>query len=458
MGLYDYLEKNKEKMISCLQGCIRIPSRYADDGSGYPYGQNLQNCLEYVLNLCEEMGFETGSMDGHVGWCEYGRGDEMIAVLGHLDVVPEGEGWTVPPYEGIISDGKIFGRGTIDDKGPVIAALFALKAVKESGLPLNRRVRLIFGLNEETGSADMKYYIKHGGEIPVMGFTPDGEYPVINGEKGLVTEFFERDWTQTGPVRILEINGGSAHNIVPDKASARLLCSEPLIEEILEMAAKTEKIRAEKHGNEILIGAAGVNAHGGTPWEGENAIGRLMLFLSKLPVEGEAGDVIRMLAQKIGMEYNGASMGISMEDELSGFFIMNLGVITADEKSIQVKTNYRYPVTGRFEDCGPKIEKIFGDAGFRISHLLHKQALYMDESCQLVQKLLEVYRKYTGDESAPKCIGGGTYAKMMPNILAFGPVFPGDEVREHKPDEFIEIERLMDNAKIMADAIYELAR
>ena len=137
---------------------------------------------------------------------------------------------------------------------------------------------------------------------------------------------------------------------------------------------------------------------------------------------------------------------------------MNLGVITADEKSIQVKTNYRYPVTGRFEDCGPKVEKIFGDAGFRISHLLHKQALYMDESCQLVQKLLEVYRKYTGDGSAPKCIGGGTYAKMMPNILAFGPVFPGDEVREHKPDEFIEIERLMDNAKIMADAIYELAR
>lgn len=458
MSFYDYLEENKEKMISSLQDCIRIPSRYADDGSGYPYGRKLQDCLEYMLKLCEEMGFETGQMDGHAGWCEYGQGDEMIAVLGHLDVVPEGEGWTAPPYEGVVTEGKIFGRGAIDDKGPVVAALFALKAVKESGLPLKRRVRLIFGLNEENGSADMKYYIKHGGEIPVMGFTPDGEYPVINGEKGLVTEFFEKEWTQSGPVRILEINGGSAHNIVPDKASARLLCSEPLIEEILELAAKTEKIWAESYGNEILIGAKGVNAHGGTPWEGENAIGRLMLFLSELPLEGEAADVIRMLAQKIGMEYDGASMGISMEDQLSGFFIMNLGVITADEKSILIKTNYRYPVTGRFEDCGPIIEAVFEKAGFRQEYFLHKKALYMEESSELVQKLLKVYRDYTGDESAPKCIGGGTYAKMMPNILAFGPIFPGDEVREHKPDEFIEIDRLMDNAKIMADAIYELAK
>ena len=149
-------------------------------------------------------------------------------------------------------------------------------------------------------------------------------------------------------------------------------------------------------------------------------------------------------------------MGISMEDELSGFFIMNLGVITADEKSIQVKTNYRYPVTGRFEDCGPKIEKIFGDAGFRISHLLHKQALYMDESCQLVQKLLEVYRKYTGDESAPKCIGGGTYAKCFKNIVAFGPEFIGANYNVHMTDENFPIDHLKKAVKAYTYAILNL--
>jgi len=452
---HDYIDSHRDELVADLQKIIRIPSVYADDGSGHPYGQKLRDCLDFMVELCREKGFAAQEMDGQLGWCEYGEGDEMVAVLGHLDVVPEGEGWTVPPYEGVAADGRVYGRGTMDDKGPVIAALYALQAVKASGLPMKRRVRLLFGLNEETGSADMKHYIKHGGEIPVMGITPDGEYPVINGEKGLVTEFFARDWEQTGDIRVLEMKGGAAHNIVPDKAYAELACSAQMAEQIIAMQA--EKVTCTRTEAGVRVEAAGVNAHGGTPHEGENAIGRLMLFLNKLPLQGDLAQVVDLLASKIGMEWDGKSMGIAMEDELSGKLTMNLGVVDADADHVEVKTNYRYPVTRTFEECGPVVEAAFEAAGFHQSYIQHKARIYMEPDCELVRKLLEVYSDYTGDHSGPKCIGGGTYAKMMPNILAFGPIFPGDEVREHKPDEFIEIDRLVDNAKILASAVYELA-
>ncbi len=454
-AFHDYIDRHKDAMIRDLQGCIRIPSVYADDGSGHPYGLRLRECLDYMLALCREKGFDACEMDGQLGWCEFGEGEEMVAVLGHLDVVPEGEGWTVPPFGGDVVDGRIYGRGTMDDKGPLIAALYGLCALKESGLPLKRRIRLIFGLNEETGSADMKYYTGHGGEIPVMGFTPDGEYPIINGEKGLVVQFFEHALNQMGDIRLAELQGGVAHNSVPGKAFARLICPEDIAAQIA--AVPEEKVRFTATDDGVLIEAVGIDAHGGSPWEGENAVGRLLLFLNKLPLQGDLKQVVAFLAEKIGMECFGESLGLAMEDAESGKFTMNMGMITGDEKGIEVRVNYRYPVTKSFEDCGPQILAAFEGAGFRQTHLQHKARIYMEEGCPLVQKLLKVYADYTGAPAKAKCIGGGTYAKMMPNILAFGPIFPGDEVREHKPDEFMELERLADNAKILADAMYALA-
>ena len=454
--LHELIDNSRDAMVASLQGCIRIPSVYADDNSGYPYGKNVKNALDYMLALAESLGFRTHNMDNQVGWCEYGDSDEMVAVLGHLDVVPEGEGWSVPPYEGRVVDGRIYGRGSMDDKGPVVASLYALKALKDSGVPLKRRIRLIFGCNEETGSADMKYYMAHGGEVPVMGITPDGEYPVINGEKGLVTEFFARDYDQAGQdIQVIELNGGAAHNIVPDKAYVRLACSDELAEQILAMTAEEIKVTREEGG--VRIDAFGVNAHGGHPEEGKNAIGRLMIFLKKLPLSGDLKEIVDLLADKLGMEWDGTALGVAMEDELSGPFTMNLGVVRASDKHIEVHTNYRYPVTRTFEECGPAVKAAFYGAGFETIHFLHKNRIYMAPDCELVQKLLKVYRAYTGDMSEPMCIGGGTYAKMIPNTLAFGPIFPGDVVREHKPDEYMEIDRLVDNAKILVAAIQELA-
>ena len=457
MELYDWIERNSDDLVRSLQGCVQIPSVCADDQSGYPYGEQVHRCLHYVLELARELGFTVHNMDEQVGWCEYGQGEEMVAVLSHLDVVPEGEGWTVPPYGGQVLNGRIYGRGTMDDKGPALCALYGLLAIKQAGLPLKRRIRLIFGLNEETGSADLKYYTTHGGEIPVMGITPDGEYPVINGEKGLVTEFFTRELHQTGVIRLTSLSGGEAHNIVPAHARAVLACPGEMAEKIA--ARRADKVRCTRTEEGVCVEAEGVGAHACTPGEGENAIGRLMRFLSDLPLEGELKTMVDMLAGRLGMEWDGRSLGIAMEDELSGPLTMNMGVIRMEGERVDVRLNYRYPVTRGFEECGPQVRAAFEGAGFRQDYLLHKPALYMPADSPLVSKLMKVYTGCTGDSSAaPKCIGGGTYAKMIPNTLAFGPIFPGDEVREHKPDEYMELSRLMDNTKILASAIYEMAR
>lgn len=449
------IEQDMDHLIADLQGCIQIPSLYRADDSGYPYGEPVHRCLEYMLSRAEAMGFVTGNLDNHVGWCEYGQGEEMVAVLGHLDVVPEGDGWTVPPYGGVVKDGRIYGRGTMDDKGPTMCALYGLKAIKDSGVPLQRRIRILFGLNEETGSADMKYYRAHGGEIPVMGFTPDGEYPIINGEKGLITETYRQTFTQQGALILKEIAGGTAPNIVPNHAYAIVECDGDTAAGIAAMTA--EKITVTAVDGGVRVEAEGVNAHACAPHEGENAIGRLLLFLAKLPFGGKLGDTIRFLAQKLGMEHDGASLGIAMEDEVSGKLTMNFGVLRFDGREMELKLNYRYPVTKSFEMCGPQVLSAFQAMGFEKTVGVYKDKLYMSADSPLVTRLLGVYRECTGDQSPPKAIGGGTYAKMVPNVLAFGPIFPGDEVREHKPDEFMELSRLLDNAEILAKAMYAMA-
>ncbi|WP_312634563.1 dipeptidase PepV [Oscillibacter sp.] len=456
MELKELVERQRAPLLKTLGESIRIPSVREEDESGYPYGANIQRTLEFMLETGKSLGLRVGSMDNQVGWCEFGEGEEMVAVLGHLDVVPAGEGWSGDPFSGEVRDGKVFGRGSMDDKGPTVAALYALGALKESGLPLRRRVRLLMGTNEETGSADMKYYLAHGGERPVMGFTPDGEYPVINGEKGIVNVTFRRGLRQSGPVRLIKLAGGDAPNVVPSSASAELECADELAKQIA--AALPEKVECIPIPGGIRMVAQGVSAHGSTPEQGENAIGRLLLELNALPLEGELVGAVRFLAEKIGMETDGSSLGLALEDDMSGALTFNLGVIAGEETGLTCRVNYRYPVTKSLKDCGPKFQAELEAAGFEVVEQTHKESLYVPPESELVTTLMRVYQEETGLSDPPKSIGGGTYAKAMPNVVAFGPVFPGDEVREHKPDEFIEVDRLMQNAQIIARAMYELAK
>lgn len=456
MDLNQHVLSMEPRLLACLQENLRIPSVQGAPRNGAPYGMEVRRSLDHVLDAAKKLGFRTVNVDNHLGWCEYGEGDEMVAVLGHLDVVPAGDGWTHDPWGGEIRDGRIWGRGAMDDKGPAIAALFALAALRDSGLPIRRRVRLLFGCNEETGSADVKYYLAKGGEVPVMGFTPDGEYPVINGEKGIINVTFSRTYVQSGELKLLSIHGGTAPNVVPAAACAKLGCSKELAAQITQRDIPKVHFTAVDYG--VFVEAEGVSAHGSTPELGENAIGRLLLALDTLPFSGEAAEAVHFLAATLGMETDGKSAGIALHDGVSGALTLNLGTLDGNESGMSLKINYRYPVTKEYDDCAPLLNRKFAAAGFRTDAEFHKAKLYIPEDSALVSTLLKVYKEQTGLEGSPKCIGGGTYAKMLPNILAFGPVFPGDEVREHKPDEFIEIPKLMKNAQIIAAAMYEMAK
>ncbi|MDD6790273.1 MAG: Sapep family Mn(2+)-dependent dipeptidase, partial [Lachnospira sp.] len=336
--------------VETLRRLIRIRSVQGAAEPGKPYGPGPAAALAEALKIADEMGFKTVNMDNHCGYAEYGSGDEMVMVLGHLDVVPEGEGWSVPPYEGVVKDGKMYGRGTADDKGPVIEALFALRDIKESGTALRRRIRIVFGVNEETGCEDMVYYKENGGEIPVMGITPDACYPLINGEKGILVEDYSRSLRQSGGMKLLSIHGGTAFNVTPSSAEAWISAPEgtvfPDAPCISVRYAKDMKDSPEvPAGATVCIRAEGKSAHGSTPEKGINANGLLVNYLAKLPFEGEAKDALTFLSEKIGMTYHGEGFGVDLHDDVSGWLVNNWGVLDGDAGHISVTLNYRYPVT-----------------------------------------------------------------------------------------------------------------
>ena len=203
MNCKPYIRAHADELLESLAALVRIPSVEGVPEEHAPFGREPARALHETLALCEKLGFRTGNMDDRVGWCEYGEGEEMVAVLGHLDVVPAGDGWTeTEPFSGEIKNGRIYGRGTMDDKGPMVAAIYALAALKDAGFAPSKRIRLLFGTNEETGCGDMSWYVSHGGELPVYGFTPDGEYPIINGEKGILNGTYSRKLHQTGDYRL----------------------------------------------------------------------------------------------------------------------------------------------------------------------------------------------------------------------------------------------------------------
>ena len=439
------LDARESELIESLQELIRIRS-VGEEAGAHPFGDGPHACLMACLALGERLGFRTASVDDMAGYVEYGSGEEMVAVLGHLDVVPEGDGWNYPPYGAVIDNGRLYGRGAVYDKGPTVAALYALRAIADSGVALSRRIRVIFGLNEEKGSLCIKHYVNKGEELPVMGFTPDGEYPIINGEKGIVTATFVRRLSADGAKRIAAFSAGIAANVVPEFATAELTF------------APEGKLPEKVSATGTRVEARGVNAHGSTPELGENAIGRLLLALDGLGLSGDHGEAVHFLAELIGMETRGKSLGIALSDDISGDLTLNFGVAKLEGDTLSVTINIRYPVTRKLEEFYPALVAKMAEGGFTETSLAHKQALYMPPESELIRCLSKVYEEQTGEPARLISMGGGTYAKAMPNTVAFGPIFPGDEAVEHKPNEYIELSKLMKNAKIIAAAMYEMAK
>ena len=287
----NYIMAHKDELIESVRESVRFPSvEAAPAGEGAPFGAAVRDALEHALKLGESFGFKTTNLDGYAGCIDFGEGDEMLGVIGHLDVVPEGEGWIHPPYAAEIADGKIFGRGTMDDKGPAIASIYALAAVKAAGIPLRRRVRIILGTNEETGWGCMNHY-REVAEIPTLSFSPDADYPVVNSEKG-ICHITVKCAAKTN----VRINGGTRANVVCGKAKVFV----PV--DIIEVENKLSPILAKDFevaltavpgGTDILI--TGLDAHGSMPEMGKNAMQAAFALLNTLPLEGEDRKVIELL-------------------------------------------------------------------------------------------------------------------------------------------------------------------
>ncbi len=460
--LNNRIEEMRDNIIATTQELVRIKSVQDTPKEGKPFGEGVNKALEATLEIAKNMGFETGNIDGYAGYAEMGQGDEMLGILCHLDVVPEGSNWSYPPYAAEIHDDKIYGRGTIDDKGPAVAALYAMKAVKDSDITLNKRVRIIFGTNEESGWGGMDYYLENA-EVPDLGFSPDAEFPVIHAEKGILIFKLKEEFESVdnkGTVKVKSIKGGNAPNMVPDHCEAELEGNYQQIKEKLnEFLTKNDyDMSLEKNDDLVLLKSEGVSAHGSMPADGQNAISQLMTFLGTLDLgEDDIAEFISFYNDKIGMEYYGQSIGCGFEDEVSGKLIFNVGVIDLSSKKGEITVNIRYPVTNKAETVYSGIkDKLNKD--IELEETQAKDPLYVEKDDPLVKNLMEVYRDIVGDEdSEPIAIGGGTYARAIEKAVAFGPLFPGQIELAHQKDEYIGIPELIQNAKIYAGAVAALA-
>jgi len=464
--LNEIVENKKGEIISSIKELIQIKSVLEKTSEkDKPFGKGICKALDYVLNLGEKLGLKSDNVDGYAGYLEIGEGREMIGVLCHVDVVPEGSGWDYPPYDAQLHDGKIFGRGAVDDKCPTIASIFALKAIRESGLPVSKRARVIIGTDEETQGRGIKYYLKNR-EKPLYGFSPDAEFPVVFAEKGILRFRLIKkikDNKQKGETCLVRLTGGDKVNIVPDYAKAEIETSCKDLEIIQEQikhpyANRGIKITRES-ATKVLIESFGKSAHASLPEEGENAINQLVDFLKNLHFQpDDSYEFIKLLSGNFGADIYGRKLNIDFKDKVSGQLTVNFGLIDIDSKEGKAVFDIRYPVLTKKEGVWDKLNKLALSKNVEIEEIQHKPPLYVDQDAKLIKSLQKVYYEMTNQEPKLISIGGGTYCRYLDNFVAFGPVFPGQKELAHQKNEYILINDLVKITKIYAQAIYELIK
>lgn len=466
MNFETIIDSYKEEIIKTTQDFIKIKSIKGAPEPGMPCGRGPYEALKYVLNLSESMGFAVQDIDGYVGYAEFGDGKETVGVLVHVDVVPEGDGWTFPPFSGELHDDKIYGRGSVDDKGPTIAVLFALKALKACGIKLGKKIRVVFGTDEESGFDGIHYYLSKEKAFDV-GFTPDAQFPLISGEKGILLYKLSKEIKRNtdGDIHIKSISGGSAPNMVPSFCKATISMGNEKSSILTELISEFKQsygfdIDMEVKDNFMVLNSIGKTAHASTPEEGLNAISIMMLFLSKLKFnDSDVFEVIKTYNEKIGMEYNGESMNCNYYDKMSGELTMNVGLIELKDDKLEIAIDIRYPISFTADEIIKTLHNEFDGVGINMKQLFAEDPIYFQEDHYLMQKLIKAYQNTTKDqESKPLVIGGTTYARTMKNVIAFGPVFPGEVELAHKSDEYITLENLFRITNIYANALYELSK
>lgn len=468
------LEENKNEMIEKLQEAVRIKSVLgapyeSSNGETYPFGEGVETAYRHIMELGRSMGFETVDFDhygGHIDFKSDDPGAEIFGIAGHVDVVPEGSGWEHEAYGGVIEDGWMYGRGTTDDKGPLYSCLYAMKAIKDAGIKPKKTIRLIVGLDEETEKKGMLYYLDKAG-APDFGITPDGDFPLINGEMGIVifelAEKLKKRTSKEGLV-LSKLSAGEASNIVPAHAKAVVASETPAVYDNIKEMAETYrketgyKLNVKKAGSSLAIESEGISAHGARPQMGLNAISILMDFLGRLEFAGdEINEFIAYYNDHIGFCLAGEKIGCALEDEVSGKLIFNVGIASVTDDLASVTVNIRYPVSNTADEVFAGIEKTLEGRKIGIVKHIQENPVFIELDDPFVVKLLEAYTEETGDtENKPQVIGGGTYAKLMNRLFCFGAQFPGEEDRMHQANERLSLDSYMKMARIYAKAIYKL--
>ena len=417
-------EKYFDQTVDTLQKLLRIDTVKSAAEANAPFGRGNAECLRLALDMAKDLGFETVNCDNYAGHADFGDGEETVGVLGHLDVVPaEGE-WTSPPFGGQIIDGFLYGRGTLDDKGPMVACLYAMKALKDEGFVPKKKIRWILGSDEESGWACMDYYAKKFA-MPQTGFSPDGNFPLINREKGLY--HFNLNLGKVNE-NIVCFESGLRLNVVPDTARAEVKID----------------------GAPVTLSAEGVSCHGSMPQNGDNAAWKLFKALHAIFPDDRA---VAFAAEKLCADFNGHAWGLPFEDGPSGKITHNIGKVRLENGELCLGIDIRYPVT--FTEA-QIVDAIKANSPGAVTKLHAHAPLYVEESSELVQKLLKAYADTTGQEAYTIAVGGATYARSLPQGVAFGPAFPGEEKNIHCIDEKVSLEGLKQMLKIYYEAIKAL--
>lgn len=439
----------KEEMIKALEALVKYNSVNEAARDKMPFGKANAECLDTALNIAKDLGFETKNCDNYCGWAEIGEGEEIIGIAAHLDIVPAGDGWDTDPFTLTQKGDTLYGRGVSDDKGAVIASLYAMKQLRDSGIKLNKRIRLIMGCNEETGSRCMQYYSQN--EEPIScGFTPDGSFPGIFGEKGMcaLTAYSKN-------TSIISMNGGFVSNAVCNSCVTEIPKNAVDIIPLREylQGSKLQGFSLNETGDSIIITAKGTAAHASTPWLGVNAAG---VTMEALKAAGMKDDFVDFYLSHIGNDCDGSGLGCKFADKF-GALTLNNGIVKMQNGKISCTIDIRFPVTLKREEFLDMIKAHLEDSRGSIEVNSIVEPLFYPPESDLVKALHEAYITVTGDtQSKPQVIGGGTYAKSLKGIIAFGCEFPNSDNHIHDANECLPISQLLLQTDIYIEAIKNL--